>query len=104
MVRVFRFVLVFTLGLIAALAFERAWTHEPPPADYLPVDEAVTVVAPSFRDRFVLAPAADMCSARPAADLPVIRDVSRRVEHAILIIGVDQDSEGTRCPARPIHF
>lgn len=63
-----------------------------PSEEYLPVDEAVGVMTPNFHDRFVVAPAAAMCSAWPAADLPVIRDVSHRVEHPILIIGVDFDS------------
>jgi pimeloyl-ACP methyl ester carboxylesterase len=71
-----------------------------PAADYLPFDEANGALNPRFFGRFFVASFAAMCSAWAPADPPVIRDVRRRVDVPILIIGNDFDSRTPLSSAR----
>lgn len=83
MVRVFRFVYVSTLCLIAALGFERAWAHEIPPY-YLDPDVSV-----QFQPGTIVF--------QPCAEDPDL-------QCGRLTLPVAVPAAGTRCPAQPIHF
>lgn len=71
-----------------------------PASDYLPFDEANGAQNPRFFGRFFVANGAALCSAWPAADPPVIRDVRRRMDVPMLIIGNDFDSRTPLSSAR----
>jgi pimeloyl-ACP methyl ester carboxylesterase len=71
-----------------------------PAADYLPFDEANGALNPRFFGRFFIASSVALCSAWAPADTPVIRDVRRRVDTPILIIGNDFDSRTPLSSAR----
>lgn len=67
-------------------------------AEYLPVDEVVGARHPRFFGRFYLAYRLATCSAWPAADPPIIRNVRRQVDIPLLLIMNDFD------PATPPAF
>jgi pimeloyl-ACP methyl ester carboxylesterase len=71
-----------------------------PASDYLRFDEATGALNPRFFGRFFVASNAAMCSAWAPADPPVIRDVRKRVDTPILIIGNDFDSRTPLSSAR----
>lgn len=71
-----------------------------PAADYLTFDEANGALNPRFFGRFFIASSVALCSAWAPADPPVIREVRRRVNVPILIIGNDFDSRTPLSSAR----
>jgi len=73
-----------------------------PAADYLRVDEANGGIHPRFFGRFFIASNAALCSAWPAGDPAVVRDVRHRVNTPILVIGNDFDSRTPLSSARRV--
>jgi pimeloyl-ACP methyl ester carboxylesterase len=62
-------------------------------ADYLPITEASDAIYPRFFQRFAIGQRAALCAQWPAADLPVIRDVRRRLAVPALLLGSEFDSD-----------
>lgn len=73
-------------------------------AEYLPVDEIVGARHPRFFGRFFLAHRLATCSAWPAADPPVMRNVQRQLDVPMLLIMNDFDPATPPSDMRTLAF
>jgi pimeloyl-ACP methyl ester carboxylesterase len=71
-----------------------------PAAEYLPTAQAFEALSPRFLGRPSLSISGQVasCSAWPAADLPIIRNVRRELDNRILVVSTDFD------PATPLAW
>jgi pimeloyl-ACP methyl ester carboxylesterase len=73
-------------------------------AEYLPTSKAVGELTPRLHDRFFVANIVATCAAWPPADVPVIRNVSRRLTTPILLLGNDFDPNTPLSWTRKLAF
>lgn len=73
-------------------------------AEYLPVSKAVGELTPRLHEGLFVANIVATCAAWPPADVPIIRDVSRRLSTPILLLGNDFDPNTPLSWTRSLAF
>jgi hypothetical protein len=73
-------------------------------ADYLATSQAVGALTPRLFDELRVASVVATCAAWPAADVPIIRNVSAKLDNPILLFGTDFDPNTPLSWTRSLAF